>query len=79
MTLLIVIGLRKPFTKLKSKKYITIDNDSTTTAVSDMCKHIFKEKASTQQYITLKLMSFVSIKMEKPEQMRVLDQGTWKR
>ena len=58
MTLLIVIGLRKPFTKLKSKIYTTIDNDSTTTAVSDMCKHIFKEKASTQQSIPLKMNTF---------------------
>ena len=58
VTRLIVGGLRTTFNRLKSKEYKTIDKDQTTTALSDTCQHVFKEKASTKQLTPLKMYAF---------------------
>ena len=55
---MIVGGLRTTFPKLKSNSYTTIDKDETKTAISNTFQNIFKEKASTQQSIPLKMNAF---------------------
>ena len=44
-----------------------------------MIQHRFKAKESTQQPIPLKINAFHFTKMENPNQMKVVGQGTWQR
>ena len=54
-----------------------MDKEPTTTAVSDTYQRLFKEKASTQQPIPLKLNAFHFTEMYNSDQMKVVEHGTW--